>query len=214
MQDLSKDWPGIPAKSPGIAMTESVSQKLTWLARRMGEYESPDELAKRLFDGEIVQFENAQERVEATKLAYEMALERAVTLAKRKGVEVKAENAVVIDESEDLGMEIVDEDDDDDAQKPSVEQMEMFLEDAGVEPEDIRFSPIGPAEKKAVVDSWVKGEYAPLEKQKLPFLDQVAKTLRNNETYQTSESARFMAKVQSLIPGIQTQNMTKVEQRK
>ena len=55
-------------------------------------------------------------------------------------------------------------------------------------------------ERAGLASALVKGEYEALEKQRMPFLDNVVRSLRNNSTYGTTDAAKFMEKIQSLIP--------------
>ena len=69
-----------------------------------------------------------------------------------------------------------------------------------IEPEDMGFSDVGVEEKKRLGAKMVKGEYPALQTHKLPFLNQVARNLRNNGTYHEMETSKFMGKIQSLLP--------------
>lgn len=208
MQDLRKDWPPIPTSSD-LAMTESVDEKLTWLARRTGmEYVPPGELATRLFEGEIVLFETEEEKAVGLELARQMAVRKTWRTAKRKNREYfteKAENMSILEKPEDP---------DDEPDEPDLFEMEMDLRKMKIQPVEVVFEPIAQAERKEVMDAFTKGDYAPPQRQRLPLLDNVVRNLRNNETYQGPESVKFMAKLESLIPGRQTANMTNVEGRK
>ena len=80
---------------------------------------------------------------------------------------------------------------------------EMLTERKGeqIAPEEMEFTDVGSGEEKQqLVDTMVKGVYPELEAQKLPFLNQVVRNLRNNETYHEAETGKFMDKVLSLLP--------------
>ena len=66
--------------------------------------------------------------------------------------------------------------------------------------EDMSYSSVVDDEKMQLAAEMVKGQYLELEKQRLPFLDMVVQQLRNNTTYHGSETAKFMEKVESLVP--------------
>lgn len=66
--------------------------------------------------------------------------------------------------------------------------------------EDMSFVNVSTDEKGRLAAKMVKGEYPPLQPQKLPFLNQVERNLRNNSTYHEMETSKFMEKIQSLLP--------------
>ncbi|KAL9623184.1 MAG: hypothetical protein Q9160_002499 [Pyrenula sp. 1 TL-2023] len=82
VDSLRQDWPAFPS-SP-LALSEGVEEKLRWLSRRIAHsHPTTMELARRLFKGELVHFQSAEERKEVEKLAGDMAAERAQTLNER-----------------------------------------------------------------------------------------------------------------------------------
>lgn len=79
VDSLRQDWPAFPS-SP-LALSEGVEEKLRWLSRRIAHsHPTTMELARRLFKGELVHFQSAEEQKEVEKLAGDMAAERAQTL--------------------------------------------------------------------------------------------------------------------------------------
>ena len=70
-----------------------------------------------------------------------------------------------------------------------------------VAPADMGFADLAnSAEKVTLAGKMVRGVYPDLEKQRMPFLDNVVKALRNNETYHEVEATKFMDKIRSLLP--------------
>ncbi|KEF54337.1 uncharacterized protein A1O9_09503 [Exophiala aquamarina CBS 119918] len=53
-------------------------------------------------------------------------------------------------------------------------------------------------ERNTLADAYVKGTYPALEKQKMPFLDQITRNLRNNDTYNPMQSEQFMKAIASM----------------
>lgn len=70
-----------------------------------------------------------------------------------------------------------------------------------VEPIDMSFEDVvsRPGERHGLADKFVQGKYPELEKQKMPFLDQIARNLNNNATYKGGETEQFMQAVQKLM---------------
>jgi len=70
-----------------------------------------------------------------------------------------------------------------------------------IAPEDMSFADLATsAEKTSLAEKMVRGVYPGLERQRMPFLDNVVKGLRNNETYHEVEAGKFMQTIQSLLP--------------
>lgn len=65
-------------------------------------------------------------------------------------------------------------------------------------------------ERNALADAYVKGAYPALEKQKMPFLDQIARNLRNNYTYNAMQSEEFLKAIAGTT-GTQTQQQQKAK---
>ncbi|EXJ78061.1 hypothetical protein A1O3_09222 [Capronia epimyces CBS 606.96] len=55
-------------------------------------------------------------------------------------------------------------------------------------------------ERKALAETYVRGKYPEVEKQSMPFLDQVVRNLNNNETYNDLQAEQFMQTLQKLVP--------------
>jgi len=76
------------------------------------------------------------------------------------------------------------------------EKADKISEKKGVEiqPKDMAFDSLSTRsdERNALAGAYVKGDYPTLEKQKMPFLDQIARNLRNNDTYNAMQSEQFM----------------------
>jgi len=79
---------------------------------------------------------------------------------------------------------------------------DMLTERKGepIAPEDMGFTDVSAEEKRRLGAKMVKGEYPALPTHKLPFLNHIAKNLRNNETYHEMETSKFMEKIESLLP--------------
>lgn len=79
---------------------------------------------------------------------------------------------------------------------------DMLTERKGeaVVPQDMSFSGASAEEKKKLGIQMVKGEYPALQRQRMPFLNQVVQNLRNNGTYHEAETGQFMAKIESFLP--------------
>lgn len=90
------------------------------------------------------------------------------------------------------------------AQDMAKQRAEKITEKKGeqVKPKDMTIVDLNAIsnDKQSLVDSMIKGQYSELEKQRMPFLDNIVKTLRNNETYNSLETNKFMAKIQSMMP--------------
>jgi hypothetical protein len=79
---------------------------------------------------------------------------------------------------------------------------DMLTERKGepIAPEDTGFTDVNAEEKRRLGAKMVKGEYPALPTHKLPFLNHIAKNLRNNGTYHEMETSKFMEKIESLLP--------------
>merc|ERR1711939_1210896 len=70
-----------------------------------------------------------------------------------------------------------------------------------VKPRDMSFDDVvsRQAERQGLADTYVRGKYAEVQKQKMPFLDHVVENLNNNVTYKGPETDQFMQTVQKLM---------------
>ncbi|EXJ56999.1 hypothetical protein A1O7_07343 [Cladophialophora yegresii CBS 114405] len=70
-----------------------------------------------------------------------------------------------------------------------------------VQPENMEFDSIADreSERKGLAETWVKGVYPEVQKQKMPFLDQIVRNLNNNGTVTPGKAEEFMRTVQSVI---------------
>jgi hypothetical protein len=110
MEELRLDWPATAIDGRGS--TESVQQKLEFLAKRLPHgWSSPQELAERLHKGQMVHFESDEERKEVLAIAAELAQSRADMLTERKGEHVPPEDMsfadVTAEEKERLAAKMV-----------------------------------------------------------------------------------------------------------
>ncbi|KAI9873696.1 MAG: hypothetical protein M1823_007860, partial [Watsoniomyces obsoletus] len=88
---LRKDWPNTPLSGPGL--TESVIQKVTWLAKRLPHgHWTPSQIAERYEEGYMVRFASEQEKETVLKLAAGLANARADKLTERTGEAVEAQD--------------------------------------------------------------------------------------------------------------------------
>lgn len=72
VEDLRSDWPNTPLSTVG--MTESVIQKIEWLARRLPHgFQSPEQIAERYLHGDLTRFESEEEKQIVLKIASEMS---------------------------------------------------------------------------------------------------------------------------------------------
>jgi len=72
LDDLRSDWPNTPMSTPG--MTESVIQKIEWLARRLPHgYQSPEQIAEHYLKGNLTRFESEEEKQLVLKIASDMS---------------------------------------------------------------------------------------------------------------------------------------------
>lgn len=72
LDDLKSDWPNTLLSTSG--MTESVIQKVQWLARRLPHgYQSPEQIAEHYLKGNLTRFESEEERKTVLKLAAEFS---------------------------------------------------------------------------------------------------------------------------------------------
>lgn len=75
VEDLRSDWPNTPLSTTGI--TESVVQKIEWLARRLPHgYQSPEDIAEHYLKGNLTRFESEEEKQLVLKIASEKSAER------------------------------------------------------------------------------------------------------------------------------------------
>lgn len=85
LEELRADWPNTPLTGAGL--TESIVQKLRWLAKRLPHgYRSPQQLAQDLLGHKFVHFESEAEKQEVLKVAKELSAEfhQAVTEGTKK----------------------------------------------------------------------------------------------------------------------------------
>jgi hypothetical protein len=70
-----------------------------------------------------------------------------------------------------------------------------------VQPENMDFDSIADreGERNGLAETWVKGVYPVVQKQKMPFLDQIVRNLNNNGTVTPGKAEQFMQTVQSVI---------------
>lgn len=89
LEDLRVDWPSIATGNVG--MVESVQEKLRWMSRRMQHgYDTPQELAERLHECEMVHFESAEEKEQVLKAARELVKGIPSWVSKRPGLHRRA----------------------------------------------------------------------------------------------------------------------------
>ena len=87
--ELRLDWPNTPLSGSGL--TESVIQKVTWLAKRLPHgYWTPRQIAERYEEGYMVRFNSEGEKETVLKLAAVMANKRAAKTSEKSGEEVQA----------------------------------------------------------------------------------------------------------------------------
>lgn len=92
LDDLRVDWPSIVTGDVG--MVESVREKLRWMSRRMQHgYDTPQELAERLHEWEMVHFESAEEKEQVLKAARESVKRTPSWVSKRPGLNRRAKDA-------------------------------------------------------------------------------------------------------------------------
>lgn len=88
------------------------------------------------------------------------------------------------------------------AAEVSKQKADEITEKKGVEVQakDMAFDDLSTRsdERNTLADAYVKGTYPALEKQKMPFLDQIARNLRNNDTYNVMQSEQFMKAIASI----------------
>ncbi|KIW97622.1 uncharacterized protein Z519_01206 [Cladophialophora bantiana CBS 173.52] len=70
-----------------------------------------------------------------------------------------------------------------------------------VQPKDMEFDDVvtRAAERKGLADTYVRGVYPEVKKQKMPFLDQIVRNLNNNATFPHGKTEQFMQTVQRVI---------------
>lgn len=72
LEDLRADWPNTAMTASG--MTESVIQKIEWLARRLPHgYQYPEQIAEHYLKGNLTRFESEEEKQLVLKIAAEMS---------------------------------------------------------------------------------------------------------------------------------------------
>lgn len=72
LDDLKSDWPNTPLSTSGA--TESIIQKIEWLARRLPHgYQSPEQIAEHYLKGNLTRFESDEEKATVLKLASELS---------------------------------------------------------------------------------------------------------------------------------------------
>ena len=91
------------------------------------------------------------------------------------------------------------------ANEMAIEQAKKLSERKGqiVEPEDISFEVIGEEDRQALLGKLVSGICPKREAANLgasPVIADVMRNLRNNETYQATESTQFMEKLIGSLP--------------
>ena len=90
-EELRLDWPNTPLTGSGL--TESIVQKVTWLAKRLPHgYWTPSQIAERYEGGYMVRFNSDEEKELVLKLAAESANARAAHLSEKSGETVEAED--------------------------------------------------------------------------------------------------------------------------
>lgn len=72
---------------------------------------------------------------------------------------------------------------------------------AEVAPQDMAFDDVvsRSADRQGLTDTYVRGKYPVVPKQKMPFLDQIARNLNNNASYAPKKTEQFMQTVQRLM---------------
>ncbi|OAL34002.1 hypothetical protein AYO20_06650 [Fonsecaea nubica] len=70
-----------------------------------------------------------------------------------------------------------------------------------VQPKDMAFEDVvaRAAERKGLADTYARGVYPEVKKQKMPFLDQIVRNLNNNATFPHGKTEQFMQTVQKVI---------------
>ncbi|KAJ9637508.1 hypothetical protein H2204_004657 [Knufia peltigerae] len=68
-------------------------------------------------------------------------------------------------------------------------------------PHDMSFSDVvsRQTERQGLADTYVRGDYPTVRKQKMPFLDHVVENLNNNGTYQGTQTKQFMKTIRRLM---------------
>ncbi|ETI25967.1 hypothetical protein G647_02744 [Cladophialophora carrionii CBS 160.54] len=87
------------------------------------------------------------------------------------------------------------------AQKWADRDTEKSGSSGEVQPENMDFDSIADreGERNGLAETWVKGVYPVVQKQKMPFLDQIVRNLNNNGTVTPGKAEQFMQTVQSVI---------------
>jgi hypothetical protein len=103
------------------------------------------------------------------------------------------------------------------AAEVSQQKADQITEKKGteVQAKDMAFDDLSSrsGERNALTDAYVKGTYPTLEKQKMPFLDQITRNLRNNDTYNAMQSEEFMKAIASMT-GSQSQQQGGQQQQR
>lgn len=74
LNDFRADWPNTAMTKAG--MTESVIQKIEWLAKRLPHgYQSPEQIAEHYLKGNLTRFDSEEEKQLVLKLAAEKSAE-------------------------------------------------------------------------------------------------------------------------------------------
>jgi hypothetical protein len=89
---LKDTWPSLPTGTTGS--TGTVIERLNLMSRRYGHgYVSPQELAKRLFEGDQVFFSSEEEKKTVMEEVTHLAQDRADKLSQRKGDVIEPEDS-------------------------------------------------------------------------------------------------------------------------
>ncbi|KAI1613764.1 hypothetical protein EDD36DRAFT_463639 [Exophiala viscosa] len=74
-----------------------------------------------------------------------------------------------------------------------------------IQPRDMSFDDLASRseERQGLTDTYVKGNYPEVKKQKLPFLNHIAGNLNNNATYHSADTKQFMETIQKLMADVQ-----------
>ena len=86
--ELRLDWPNTPLSGSGL--TESVIQKVTWLAKRLPHgHWTPSQIAERYEEGYMVRFNSEEEKETVLKVAADLANARAAKMSERTGEDLQ-----------------------------------------------------------------------------------------------------------------------------
>jgi hypothetical protein len=77
-----------------------------------------------------------------------------------------------------------------------------------VQPEDMEFDSLADrdGERKELADTWVRGMYPEVKKQKMPFMDQIVRNLNNNGTMTRGKEEMFLKTLQNVLVSSQSQH--------